>query len=302
MEMQITSIENCISVPFSQEQQLLQAHETVPGHPCVRIDDRDAVKKLIREELATTRLSRLYYMLFLASNRENISPLHHQAIKGRTICITERPDLHLIWYYGRLFIKPMPALLFSYDMWNTVIRPVQDEDGFDLILEALGFLRTYSRLIRHESDFRIAREHHLLPPCITWEAWCHFISNFSLLADRRVARRYHYGEIRLTRLNFWHTLLYGRSYMQVHHSYATFFARFGAPYLLFFGATTVLMAALQTGIEASIEGGRYHGMAATFVPFCLILTILGLAFPVLLFMFFWARELVIFIFCYRPLA
>lgn len=36
---------------------------------------------------------------------------------------------------------------------------------------AFGFLFSYAALISHESDFRIAKQNHLLPPDISWPAW-----------------------------------------------------------------------------------------------------------------------------------
>ncbi|TQN66135.1 hypothetical protein CSHISOI_09309 [Colletotrichum shisoi] len=264
--------EDAIAIPLTEDRQLVQLQQqTIPGHPDIAIDNSAA--------LSTARLRRLYPMLFMVSNRRNISPLHHQLLNGRSICITERPDLHLVWYYNRIFVKPVPKPLFSYHFWRDAVREAEDTDGHRLVLDALGFLRTYSMLIVHESDFNLA--------------------GFTPLRDQAVSRRYHYGEIRLTRLNLFHRIMTMSSYQKVHHNYATFFARFGAPYLFVFGAATVVLTALQTGLDAFPDHGTYIQIIAKFVPFTLFITAAGISLLPLLCLFFWARELVRFIFCHR---
>ncbi|KAK2037163.1 hypothetical protein LZ31DRAFT_612891 [Colletotrichum somersetense] len=81
-------------------------------------------------------------MLFLVSKRSNISPLHHQAIKGRKIVITERPDLHLVWYYERILIKPVPSCLLNFSFFDIFLGP-----GCHRRSAASGFLRTYASLV-----------------------------------------------------------------------------------------------------------------------------------------------------------
>ncbi|GJC99404.1 UDP-N-acetylglucosamine transferase subunit ALG13 [Colletotrichum higginsianum IMI 349063] len=294
--------EDAIAIPLTEDRQLVQLQQTIPGHPDITIDNSAAVRNFLIRELSTARLRRLYPMLFMVSNRRNISPLHHQLLNGRSICITERPDLHLVWYYNRIFVKPVPKPLFSYHFWRDAVRQAQDTDGHRLMLDALGFLRTYSMLIVHESDFNLAVQHKLLPHFVDWEGWCFFIQGFTPLRDQAVSRRYHYGEIRLTRLNLFHRIMTMSSYQKVHHNYATFFARFGAPYLFVFGAATVVLTALQTGLDAFPDHGTYIQIIAKFVPFTLFITATGISLLPLLFLFFWARELVRFIFCYRHLS
>ena len=295
-------VEDTHHVPLASEKQLLPMQDTIPGHPSIPLDDGASVRTFLIKELSTERLKRLYRILFLVSNRNNISPLHHQLIKRRTIYITERPDLHLVWHCTRIFIKPVPKYLLSYEFRTTTVYKALDGNGNRLSLDAVGFLRSYSQLIVHESDFMLAKELKLLPGDVTWPGWCHFIKGFCSLRDGSVAPRYHYGEIRLTRLNFWHILLYGSSYASVNHNYATFFAKFGAPYLFIFGAATVVLSALQTGLQAFPDHGTYHGLAAKFVPISLISTAVGLCILPLLFLWFWVKELVGFLVYYRPLT
>lgn len=289
-------------VPFGKKDELVELGETIPGQPLILLNGVAAVPGFLTQELSTLRLKKIYKELFLVSNRDNISPLHHQTIKGRDVILTERPDLHLVWFYERIFLKPIPKCLLSYDFWRRHILSAKDQYGQELILEALGFLRTYSRLIIHESDFRMAQTLHLLPESITWERWCGFIVCFQSLRDREVALRYHYGEIRLTRLNLLHTIFRGSNYHQVHHNYATFFGRFGAPFLFFFGGVTVLLTAVQTGLAAHPDGGYYHNFTAFIVPLSLILTLFALILLPFVFFFLLMRELIVYLFCHRKLS
>lgn len=297
-----STLDELVTAPFAKEKQLLGLRDSVPGYPIIPMDDDAAITDLLVRELSTDRLERLYWILFLVSNRNKVDPLHHQLVKRRHICITERPDLHLVWHYDQMMIKPIPLFLLSYDFWVTIINKSQDSKGDWLGLEALGFLRTYSRLIAYESDFLLAKKYRLLPDHITWEGWCHFIQAFRELKDREVAKRYHYGEIRLTRLNLWHTILHGCSFLKVRRNYTTYFAQFGAPYLFIFGAATVTLTALQTAVEAFPEPGSYHAISARFVPFTLVLTLIGMLLLPLLFLFFWAKELFKFVFYHRHLS
>ncbi|KAH0434553.1 hypothetical protein CcaCcLH18_05296 [Colletotrichum camelliae] len=297
-----SAVEEAIAIPFDEGSQLVQLKSSVPGYPTIPVDSYMEVRKFLIRELSTLRLRRLYWMLFLASNRWNIKPLHHQLFNSRRICITEQPDLHLVWYYDRIFIKPIPMFLFSYRFWAAAIDKALDGDGHRLILDALGFLRTYSSLIVHESDFEIAKKEKLLPYFVRWNTWCIFIRGFATLRDRDVSPRYHYGEIRLTRLNLWHRVFWLKSYEKVHNNYATFFARFGAPYLFVFGAATVVLTALQTGQDAFPDHHTYTNIISKFVPFTLALTTAGVCFLPALFLLFLANELVGFIICHRHLS
>lgn len=291
-------------VPFEERHQILDwpaaaktvpgPVDTVPGQPNLLLSDREGVTNFLRRELSTERLDSMYFMLFLVSKRDNISPLHHQAVKGRRILITERPDLHLVWYYDRIFIKPVPLCLVSYVFYKSYL--VGAEADLQLHAAACGFLRTYASLIVHETDFDIAKEAALLPAQVDWEKWSLFMKQITHMRDAQVARRYHYGELRLTRLNFYSKVFCFRwSYFEVHHQYLEYFARFMGPYLFIFGALAVILAAIQTALTAD-PNGRYQSSAYWFCTFCIALTAAGTAFFPLLYLFFQAQELFLFLF------
>ncbi|ERS95504.1 uncharacterized protein SPSK_02510 [Sporothrix schenckii 1099-18] len=68
---------------------------------------------------------------------------------------------------------------------------------------ALGFLYSYAALVAHESDFRIAQEHGLLPAEVTWHSW-RLLTRQVVTSPDVVAHRFHqrflYGEMMLHRL------------------------------------------------------------------------------------------------------
>jgi hypothetical protein len=103
----------------------------------------------LHEELSCAVLDELYpYLdLFARKSSHNIDPIHRQLQKGRRIVLTEDPGLHLVWNRGIVYIKPLPPYLLSHSFWNEHLDPVSPHRA-----AALGFVRSYARLIRHHSD------------------------------------------------------------------------------------------------------------------------------------------------------
>ncbi|KAL6406434.1 hypothetical protein AUP68_09228 [Ilyonectria robusta] len=125
---------------------------------------------------------------------------------------------------------------------------------------ALGYLRTYYHLIKHESDLRIAQDPSLclVPPDISWEQFCDFTSGLAVMADHDVSLRYVYGEIRLMQLNLYAPLVLGWSYFQrVEYYYGTYFMCFFGPILFVIGVASVVLSGLQVVVSVGQgdEGG-----------------------------------------------
>ena len=166
-----------------------------------------------------------------------------------------------------IFIKPLPKYLLSYDFWtkflllpaaistnpNTIFTPPASDSRKEASAKAaLGLLRSYSFLIRHESDLDVALEFRLLPKNTSFESFCHLSSRFTGITDSEVSPRYCYGELRLTRLNFWSKVFLGRwNYETVHRQYWEYFQQFYAPLLFVFGIFSVILSALQ--VEMAVE-------------------------------------------------
>lgn len=260
-------------VPFAEDSQLNRypttsqpsCSRTLPGHPRISLQDAAQLRGFLYRELWAVDLERMAPHLWIMSTQSssNVSPLHQQKVKGREIIVTEDPRLHLVWIYDRVFIKPLPRYLLSYTFWSEHMsnekstlwgsNEEEQETCTMIRMSALGFLRTYYYLIQHESDFEIARdETRLLPSDITWIDFCAFSKTFLDISDDVVSERYHYGELRLTRLNLYANFIIGKfQYERVHGQYGAFFARFYGPLLFIFGILSIVLSAMQ--VELGVE-------------------------------------------------
>ncbi len=64
--------------------------------------------------------------------------------------------------------------------------------------------------------------------------------------DELVSPRYRFGELRLTRLNFWVAVfLFKSRYHQVEWQYGAYFAQYYAPILFLFAVFSLLLSAMQ---------------------------------------------------------
>ncbi|KAF2807745.1 uncharacterized protein BDZ99DRAFT_391759 [Mytilinidion resinicola] len=197
---------------------------------------------------------RLWIMTTLSS--ANINPLHRQRVKGREIIVTEEPRLHLVWIHDRIFIKPLPRYLLSLAFWETCLseNPGQLGDSQSNIRKAaIGFLRTYRYLVQHESDFNIAQQENLrlISKDVDWASFCRFAAEVGHIEDSEVSGRYCYGELRLTRLNFYAPLFLRKFHFeQVHGQYGDFFGRLYGPLLFIFAVVSVILNAMQVELAA----------------------------------------------------
>ncbi|CAF3473218.1 unnamed protein product [Fusarium graminearum] len=242
-------MEHILGTPFSPDHQLVALAESddyLPGFPHVSLKDRNNVAKFIETELCSDILDTMSDKLWWMSKQDsgNISPLHRQIVKGRQIIISEDPKLHLVWIEDHIYIKPLPRYLLSHQFWENHLA----HQNTRTYRTALGFLRTFTKLIRHESDFRIAQEPSLslIPSHITWNCFCHWAAEVSRVQDSQVSERYRYGEIRLTRLNFYAPFLIRRSaYQRVHYQYSAYFTRFYGPILFTLAIFSLILSGFQ---------------------------------------------------------
>jgi hypothetical protein len=183
----------------------------------------------------------------------HISPLHHQAARSRTIVPTEKPHLHLLWYYDRIFIKPIPPYLLSSVFWVYLEHRMPD-----VARAARGFMRTYSFLIRYQRDFDLAQREDLkLIPVddgtrvIDFVRFAAFIHQFDDIDDAEVAARYHYGELRLSRLNLLAPLLFRKlTYHHMNAQWSTLLSKVFAFTLTVFLVLSTILSAMQVRLQA----------------------------------------------------
>jgi hypothetical protein len=84
---------------------------------------------------------------------------------------------------------------------------------------------------------------------MTWEQFCNLTAGLDLIADDQVSGRYAYGEIRLTRLNFYAPLLLRKSHFQrVEYQYKEYFALFYGPILFSAGVASILLSGFQAAV------------------------------------------------------
>ncbi|PVH69561.1 hypothetical protein DL98DRAFT_661624 [Cadophora sp. DSE1049] len=227
---------------------------SLPGQARTSLNNAP-LKKYLREAHLAPNLDKIAPYLWLAftPDHAHISPLHFQAARGRSIIATEEPYLHLVWYYDRIFIKPLPEYLLSSAFWEYI-----EETDPEVWQAAAGFMRTYAYLIKFEIDFRKAQsaEMGLIPTddkdLITYERFAAFIAPFAELDDDRVRPRYHYGEMRLTRLNWFARFMLGRlTYHHVHAQWNDYLGRFLAPFLTVFVLLSTALSAMQ--VELAVQ-------------------------------------------------
>lgn len=245
--------------------------QSLPGQPRMLLHSSDLYQQL-EQEFLTPDLDTLAPHLWLVATQRSshINPLHEQILKGGNIVITENPELHLAWADNRIFLKPIPRYMLSHAFWITHILPLNSGSTKSIHLQspssaltkaALGYMRTYYYLIQYESDLHIAKQSRLLPPSatdITLEHFHAFIAGFADIQDDQVSPRYSsYGTLRLSRLNLWAKIFLRRfQFYHINRQYSGYFARFYAPILFFFGILTVVLSAMQVGLQANSTGDR----------------------------------------------
>ena len=97
----------------------------------------------------------------------------------------------------------------------------------------------------------LATESHLLPDHTEWTAFSQFIKRFRNLSDDYVSPRYHYAQLRLTRLNWAFRFYQPRSsearwyYHEMYCSTGAYVERFFEPLLFMFGSVAIILTAMQ---------------------------------------------------------
>jgi hypothetical protein len=253
-------------IPFGENEQLSKAvdylqdeqvkNQQLPHHPRVSLGDSRGMATFLMRSFWAPELEKIASKLWLLSTQSssNVEPLHYNRINGREVIITEDPRLHLLWMHDRIFVKPLPAYLLSHQFWTKYLLEPLSPLGSrrkDIHSAVLGFIRTYDHLIQYEADFRIAKELHLIPEDMVWNhGFAKFQASLSKIEDQHVSGRYLYGEIRLTRLNFWSKILLHKwQYESVHKQYADWFSRFYEPVLFAFAIVFLALNAMQVAMS-----------------------------------------------------
>ncbi|KAJ7455774.1 hypothetical protein FB451DRAFT_1099180 [Mycena latifolia] len=226
----------------------------LPGQ-AIPMDHLADIHEFLCRELLVPRLNDIHKHLWFAGWPGSLHPLHWHVMIRRNIVVTEDPDMHLVCTDWAIFVKPLPVCLLDHKVYS---RHVVIHQG--TAEAARGMLLSYARLIVHESDFALALQHGLLPRRMTWMAWCPLREQLAKIPRTTINKRYHYGELRLTRLDVIYRFGRGRlTYFRLHRSYTAYFSAQYRTSLVLFAYVTVVQSALQT-ISSSKEA--YSGVVA----------------------------------------
>ncbi|KAI4173622.1 MAG: hypothetical protein LQ343_002797 [Gyalolechia ehrenbergii] len=165
--------------------------------------DDASIQKYLAWDLTLPWLNDIHDHLWLAGRPMSARSLHRQAMLGRAMVITEQVDLHMVRQDGRIFLKPLPDYLLSYDFWIQALLSSINAESLDL-----------------------------------------------------VNKRYHYGELRLARLNWIYRLFSRhtnittvvRGYMYGYHQYSDILRRNFAWVLITLVYVSTVLAALQVAL------------------------------------------------------
>ncbi|KAF6822842.1 hypothetical protein CMUS01_10930 [Colletotrichum musicola] len=225
------------------------------------IPDPSSVLAWVDVELDLRRLADVHEWLWIAGRPMPPRPLHQQRLLNREIAVTERLDLHLVWGNGRMCVKPLPRFLLEPRFWWEHLRCSSLPGPFAAKQlcacggrreRALGLLFSYAALIAYESDFHIAKANYLLPQEVQWQAWRKLVEE--LLSPEYIYPlidpRFHYGELRLSRLNkiylLWKTPF--RGYVSRWNQYGSFFQ----DNLAWLASSTVYIAVVLTAMQVGL--------------------------------------------------
>ena len=271
-------------VPFAELHQLVSNSPQLPAHfrvepstganILVEYKDPEAdIEGFVFAELSTHRLDLIVDWLWVAGVPHNIRPLHQQKALGRAVILVEDISLHLVWAPKRVFIKPLPGWLLHYQSYEKVVlRPTNQKVGLDCHNAqrmASGLLKSYSRLIVHESDFVIALESGLLPKTTTYSQWVAFARSINAgmhvcnIHSKHVMDRYRYGELRLGRINLLYRFLprfrfehLARGYFTDVDKYSTFLQNHFRWMLLLYANLNIVLGGLQVAVQTTFASSN----------------------------------------------
>ncbi|KAF4966893.1 hypothetical protein FSARC_5506 [Fusarium sarcochroum] len=268
----------------------------------------DSDLDFLENDLMTPALDSLFRYLWLAGSRSynNINPLHRQLVKGRQIVIAENPEMHLIRGVERIYIKPLPPYLLSWQFWESLysMQFTQNPKTIEnLTRQAIGFLRSYYMLLKFESDFIIAMDerNRILPSGLEWSAFAGFLALFADPSSMNSCPRYQYGEVRLTRLELiCRCTLHSMTYQDVdpyEDGTSTYLSRRFGPLLFFIAALSLILGAMQVTLAAqsltrSRSWDNVGRVSQVFAVLTIILTLaVGLFFTVGVNLFIYGNQL-----------
>jgi hypothetical protein len=271
------------------------------------------IAKFFDLDLSVKRLNAIQEHLWLAGRQMPPRPLNYQLSVSRQIIVDEKVDMHLVWGPARhMHIKPLPDYLLDSRFWSDYLvcgenechRGLANNEGdaasahkleqanesntngpdtndcphSSLRKLALGFLSSYIALVQHPSDFRIAKEHSLLPESLTWSQWSTLVQNLldnDITAPDKLNSRYKFGELRLSRLNKIYLFQRGeflRGYRPKYQTYQELLHGYLTPITAMTVYIALVLTAMQVGLgtEKLMNNQAFQNASYGFTVFSIL--------------------------------
>ncbi|PQE03306.1 UDP-N-acetylglucosamine transferase subunit ALG13 protein [Rutstroemia sp. NJR-2017a BBW] len=235
--------------------------------------DPTETREHYKKEYSQQKLNEIHSHLWSAGRKDNINALHHQKVLCREVILSERSDLHLVWFDRIIYIKPLPLSFLNYNFVHTVVVPDPILYGY-----TIGFLYSYIMLIQHVSDLCLAHELNLISKQVDWKSWRDFRTTFlanmssGRLLKTSMNKRFEYSELRLARLNHIYRFSFrGLKYFTTHREYTTYLQEYTAAGITLFAFVTVALTAMQVVVgvsgvsQALLETSYRFSVAVLFV-------------------------------------
>jgi len=244
---------SALIVPFTINDEIIDSLELQDNDLINTIAEATATRTCYVAEYSQQKLNDIHSHLWSAGSKDNISALHHQKVLCREVVLSERSDLHLVWFDRIIYIQPLPISFLSHKFIEIVVLPDANLYG-----NVLGFLYSYMMLIQHASDLSLAHELGLISKKVKWKPWRNFRAVFlNNISSSRIPitlmnKRFEYGELRLARLNYIYRFsFHGVKYFTTHREYTTYFRGYTAAGITLFAFVTVALTAMQVVVGMS---------------------------------------------------
>ena len=231
-------------------------------------------------DMEPSRLDSIHHRLWITGRPSHSYSLHQQHMIGRSVTLTERPDMHLVWIKQNIYLKAFPRYLCDHAIWIDHLC-----DDKTLHAAACGFILSYTWLICSELDFSYAQSLKLVPDA-PWTRWRALLQSarlhFAMHPPDLIHRRYIYSELRLSRLNWIFRFDptarrqdgLRRALFVDDHTYS-FFQRNFAWTIIVFLYVTLALTSMQVGLAMARlqSSGAFPATCYGSSVFCLVLPV-----------------------------
>ncbi|KAF1927284.1 uncharacterized protein M421DRAFT_45562, partial [Didymella exigua CBS 183.55] len=247
------------------------------------------IATFLEDDLDLKRLNDIHAHLWMAGRPMRARPLHRYKMYGYEVLGTQQMDLHLLRFSNKLLVKPLPEYLLDASFWKE--RLCVDKELHE---SATGWLLSYVWLIVSPLDLKLAHDNLLIPAAVTWQWWRAFVTSFVDRVDintlYQVNKRYHFGDLRLSRINtIYRTRFFAthfvRGYLYGYNRYVVFFERNFSWILILFVFLSLVLSAMQVGTaldelngSTAFMNGTYGVVVLSMVSVAAVLGVVGLFF------------------------